>query len=79
MTESIQIEFVVPSGNSLQTPISIVEISNFSLALQTECTIHAFPSLHRRETAPHEPTNERVYNSATEWNIILNDLKKNPI
>jgi len=33
MTESIQIEFVVPSGNSLQTPISIVKIKNFSSAI----------------------------------------------
>ena len=76
MIESIQIEFVVPSGNSLQALISIVKILNFSSAIQTECTVHAFPTLHRRGTL-YEPTNERVYNSATEWNTIPNDLKKN--
>jgi len=43
-----------------------------------ECTIHAFPILHRREITLYEPTDERVYNSVTEWNIILNNLKKNP-
>ena len=28
--------------------------------------------------SPYEPTNEGVYNSATEWNTIPNNLKKNP-
>ena len=31
--KSIKIEFVIPSGNSLQTPISIVAIRNFQLSL----------------------------------------------
>ena len=61
-----------------QNPISIIKIPNFSSVIQTECTIHAFPTLHRRESTPYEPTNECVYNSATEWNTIPNDLKKNP-
>ena len=52
---------------------------NFSALLnQTECTIHVFPTHHRRETTQYEPTNEHVFNSATEWNTIPNDLKKNP-
>jgi len=50
-----QIDFVVPSGNSLQTPISIVKILNFSSAIQIECIIHAFPTIHHRETIPYEP------------------------
>jgi len=31
--KSIEIEFIIPSGNSLQTPISIVVILNFQLSL----------------------------------------------
>jgi len=62
-----------------QTPISIVMILNFLAQLnQTKCTIHAFLTLYRRETTPYERINIHVYNSATEWNIIPNDLKKNP-
>jgi len=62
-TDLIQIEFVVPLGNALQTPISIVKFQ-LQLSYLNGMHMHAFPSLHRREI-PCEPTNECVSYSAT--------------
>jgi len=58
MIESIQIEFVIPSGNSLQTPISIVKIQ-ISTQLSKRNTPY-MPSQHSTEEKQHHmsrPTN----------------------
>ena len=80
MIDSIQIEFVVPSGNSLQTTISIVKIPNFSSVIQTKCIIHVFPALQRRESTPYESTNDHVYNSAngTPFQMISRRIQHEP-
>ena len=71
----IHIEFVVPSGNAIQTPISIIRFQlqlNYPNGMQHTC----LPNTPRKRNTVWAD-NERVYNSAIEWKTILNDLKKN--
>jgi len=64
-------QMITPNSNWVCRPlrqlspnlISIIKISNFSSAIQTKCTIHAFLTLYWRERTPYELTNEHVYNS----------------